>query len=271
MGRRVTSGVAGGNGLGALNIVSSTITSTQTNSDIVIEPNGTGDLYFNADTVRLGDENADVLLTTWGTSDAIINTNSGTNSGSIRIYNGANGNITLEPNGTGTIQLGTSASTPVSVAGSASINSASITATTTSTDSSSGALVVAGGVGVGENLNVDANLGVGGDLTIDGSLTVSSIAGISGYVSQDTAATLDDADKQYIVSNSTPITLTLPNTSTDGRTITVVDGNNFGTFNVTLARNTKTIGGLSEDLVLNVQNSRIELVYKNGDWKVFAS
>ena len=47
-----------------------------------------------------GDLNTDVTLTTDGTGDLTLNTNEGTNSGSIVIADGANGNISLTPNGT---------------------------------------------------------------------------------------------------------------------------------------------------------------------------
>lgn len=71
------------------------------NGNIEIEPNGTGDVYLTADTVRVGDSNANATITTNGTGDLILNTNSGTNSGSITIQDAANGNISVTPNGTG--------------------------------------------------------------------------------------------------------------------------------------------------------------------------
>jgi hypothetical protein len=45
-------------------------------------------------------------LTTDGAHDLILDTNSGTNSGTITITDGANGNINLAPNGTGQVQAG---------------------------------------------------------------------------------------------------------------------------------------------------------------------
>ena len=120
-------------------------------------------------------------------------------------------------------------------------------------------------------ISVTGNANISGTITTSGlTLSGGSLAGISGYVVQNTTASLSDIDRKYIVSNTAAIILTLPATSTDGRTIVVVDGNNFGSFNVTLGRNGKTIGGLSEDLVLNLSGSRVELVYRGGDWKVFA-
>ena len=82
------------------------ITSTG-NNPIVIAPDGTGDVHLNADSVRIGDNNADATIATRGTGDLLLTTNEGSaTEGIIRIYDGANGNITLTPNGTGQVQVG---------------------------------------------------------------------------------------------------------------------------------------------------------------------
>lgn len=88
-----------------LSLNGNTISSTDSNGNIVLAPNGTGDVQLDADTVRIGDSNANVTLTTNGTGDLILNTNSGTNSGSITIEDGVNGNIIIAPNGTGQVQI----------------------------------------------------------------------------------------------------------------------------------------------------------------------
>jgi hypothetical protein len=88
-----------------ININGNTISSTNTNGDILITPNGTGDVDLVTDTVVVGDANATATITTNGTGDLILNTNAGTNAGSITLANGANSNITLAPNGTGDIAL----------------------------------------------------------------------------------------------------------------------------------------------------------------------
>jgi len=93
-----------------LRLDGNTISSTDTNGNIVIAPNGTGDVQVDADTLRVGDSNANATLTTNGTGDLILNTNAGTNSGSITIQDAANGNIILAPNGSGRVEVsGTSA------------------------------------------------------------------------------------------------------------------------------------------------------------------
>ena len=87
---------------GDLDVNGQDIVSTS-NADIDIIPNGTGDINLGADTVQVGDNNADATITTQGTGDLTLNTNNGTNSGSIVIADGANNDITLTPNGSGDV------------------------------------------------------------------------------------------------------------------------------------------------------------------------
>jgi hypothetical protein len=78
---------------------------SDSNISLTIAPKGTGDVNIDADTVRIGDSNTDAVLTTNGTGDLTLSTNSGTNSGTIKIFDAANGNIELTPNGTGVVKL----------------------------------------------------------------------------------------------------------------------------------------------------------------------
>ena len=89
---------------GDLDVQTFSIVSTS-NQNVTIAPNGTGDVALDADTVRVGDQNANATITTNGTGDITINTNNGTNSGSIVILDGTNGNITITPNGTGSVVI----------------------------------------------------------------------------------------------------------------------------------------------------------------------
>ncbi len=88
-----------------ITIDGNTISSTDTNGNVVIAPHGTGDVQLDADTVRVGDSNADVTITTNGTGDLTLSTNAGTNSGVITIADAANGNISITPNGSGTVVM----------------------------------------------------------------------------------------------------------------------------------------------------------------------
>jgi sarcosine oxidase gamma subunit len=98
-----------------LRLDGNTVSSTDTNGNVVIAPNGTGDVQLDADTVRVGDAAAAATLTsngagaltvtTGGAADLTLSTNGGTTSGTVVIANGANGNITLTPDGTGDVIL----------------------------------------------------------------------------------------------------------------------------------------------------------------------
>ena len=88
-----------------LRLDANTISSTNSNGNIVLAPNGTGDVQVDADTLRVGDSNAAATITSNGTGNLTISTNSGTNSGSIVINQGVNGNIGITPNGTGEVDL----------------------------------------------------------------------------------------------------------------------------------------------------------------------
>ena len=90
-----------------------TISSTggDTNIDINVTPKGTGDVVLAGDTVKVGDSGAAAVLTsngagtltvtTGGATDLVLNTNSGTNSGSFTITDAANSDMTAAPNGYG--------------------------------------------------------------------------------------------------------------------------------------------------------------------------
>jgi len=89
---------------GNLDVNGNDIVSTS-NANIDIIPHGTGDVNLGADTVMVGDNNANATITTQGTGDLTLNTNSGTNSGTITIADGANGDISITPNGSGKVVI----------------------------------------------------------------------------------------------------------------------------------------------------------------------
>ena len=53
----------------------------------------------------MGENNTDTTITTNGTGDLILNTNGGTNAGTITMRDGANGDIIIETDGTGDVLL----------------------------------------------------------------------------------------------------------------------------------------------------------------------
>ena len=80
--------------------------------NIPLAPNGTGE-------VLIGSGSAAGDLTSSGAYDLIIDTNTGTNAGNITLTNGANGAITLTPNGTGVVAIEGSMNPSVSSTGKA--------------------------------------------------------------------------------------------------------------------------------------------------------
>ena len=78
--------------------------------NIPLAPNGTGE-------VLIGSGSAAGDLTSSGAYDLIIDTNTGTNAGNITLTNGANGAITLTPNGTGVVAIEGSMNPSVSSTG----------------------------------------------------------------------------------------------------------------------------------------------------------
>ena len=87
-----------------LSLNDTTISSLDTNADITLTANGTGSIAVSGP-LKVGTGSADGTITSNGAHDLKLNTNSGTNSGSIEIIDGANGNIIIENNGSGDILL----------------------------------------------------------------------------------------------------------------------------------------------------------------------
>jgi len=80
------------------------------NGNINLAPNGTGEIVVGA-----GDTAGDI--TSSGVQDLIIDTYGGINAGNITLTNGANGAITLTPNGTGVVAIEGSMNPSVSSTG----------------------------------------------------------------------------------------------------------------------------------------------------------
>ena len=80
------------------NAPSISATGGDSNIDVGISPKGTGEC-------KIGTGAANATLTSSGAHDLILDTNSGTNSGTITITDGSNGNINIAPNGTGEAQV----------------------------------------------------------------------------------------------------------------------------------------------------------------------
>jgi hypothetical protein len=68
------------------------------NGNITFAPNGTGEIV-------IGSGSASGKITSNGAYDMVLDTNAGTNSGTITITDGVDGNIAITPNGTGEVDI----------------------------------------------------------------------------------------------------------------------------------------------------------------------
>jgi hypothetical protein len=278
MARKVSGGLTGSPSVGALNVAPTAVVTAASNQDITLSPAGTGSVVFTNNAIlnsqndlRFGD--ADSSNWVAFQAPATIGTNvTWTLPNSDGTAPGAGvSNQVLSTDGSGTLSWITPNVSLVDQTTSSTTHFVTLTTTTTDTtittlNRSSTKLTFQPSTGTLTATAISATTA-----TVTGVLTATGgTSGIVGYTVQTTGTTLQDTDRLYLVANTAAITLTLPATSTNGRTIILSDGNNFTSFNVTVARNGKTIGGLAENLILNVRGSKVELVHYNNDWKVFA-
>ncbi len=170
-----------------------------------------------------------------------------------------------------------------------------------STDSFTGALRVAGGVGIGQNLNVGGTANFGGNLAVSSTGHITLAKGTTGqrpgapvtgmirfntdtnafegyiadtwsdvggggrpWIIRNTAYTAQNNDRIIVNTQSTPVTITLPANPNTGDTIRFLDG--AGTFdfnNLTVARNGQLIMGDAEDLIVNNRFAGFQIVFYN--------
>jgi hypothetical protein len=233
---------------------SGTITINQgANSDIIITPNGTGDVDLIADTVQIGDLNTAATLTTNGTGNLVLNTNQGTNSGSITVTQGANANIVLAPNGTGRVSLETDTMILGDAGAAATIttNGAGSLTLNTNNNNNSGTIVI----NQGANGNIVLTPNQAGDVHVDA----------------DTLRVGDLNAGSVITTNGTGNLVLSTNNGTNSGTIQINSGANSGiaitpngTGDVVLEADTIRLGDLNStatvtthgtgDLVLNTGN-----------------
>jgi hypothetical protein len=77
-----------------------------------------------------------------------------------------------------------------------------------------------------------------------------------------TSANINAGERIFANSTSAAFTLTLPTTPIEGDTVQIIDvAGMFSLNSVTVARNGEKIQNLEEDLVLNLDNTAITMIY----------
>lgn len=128
-----------------------------------------------------------------------------------------------------------------------------------------GALTVAGGIGVGRDLYV------GGTIYQNG-LPISA-TGTFDWVNTNSNYTATSGIHIFVDTSIASFTITLPATPKIGDNVTFIDyTGSFGTNNLTFDRNGKLIMGLAENLIIDVPNAANFLIYSGSTvgWKIGA-
>ena len=86
-------------------ITDNTIATSASNANLELSAAGTGNIILDTDLVSVGGGSEVGHISSNGAFNLLLSTNGDTDSGSIEIVDGANGNITIENNGTGDILL----------------------------------------------------------------------------------------------------------------------------------------------------------------------
>jgi hypothetical protein len=192
--------------------------SGETNVDVHIKPKGSGE-------TRIGTGAAAATLTTDGAHDLVLDTNSGTNSGSITITDAANGNITITPNGSGNIVLDG--------------------LTFPNADGSADNFLKTNGSGTLSFAEVSGG-------TSWQAVKTSNFTAVAG-------------EGYFCNTTSAAFTLTLPSSPTIGDEVSFIDyAGTFDTNNLTIGRNSEKIQGDAADLTVNVERAANTLVYTDG-------
>ena len=146
-------------------------------------------------------------------------------------------------------------------------------------------------VGIGTT-NPQEKLDLVGNLKISGGISVGGTTGTSGQVLKSTGIGLEwgtggggvaawsrktttytavSGDRIIADTSGGTFTITLPATPTTGDNVTFADGANWATNNLTVARNSSTIEGLTEDLILDINGIILDFVYDGTTWEIYPS
>ena len=225
------------------------------NINLELRPKGTGE-------VKIGTGSATATLTSSGAYDLTLDTNGGTNSGTITITDGANGAITATPNGTGEVVVGGNTN-PGTLVLNCESNSHGIKLQSPPHSSSQSYTLKfpTGNVTADRFLKVASVTGSG--TTGVGQLSFAEVSGGTSYQAVKTSGFTAVAGEGYFCNTtSAAFTATLPGSATIGDEITFIDyAGTFDTNNLTVGRNSHNIQGAAADLTVSTERAGFTLVY----------
>ena len=225
------------------------------NIDLALSPKGSGEIV-------VGTGSAASTITSSGAYDLILDTNSGTNSGTITITDGADGNITATPNGTGVVAVGGNTN-PGTLQLNCENNSHGIKLQSPAHSSSQSYTLKfpTGNVTADRFLKVASVTGSG--TTGVGQLSFAEVSGGTSWQAVTTTnATMAAGEGYFVNTTSGAITMTLPGSATQGDEISIIDyAGTFDTNNLTVGRNSHKIQGSAADLTVSTERAGFTLVY----------
>ena len=225
------------------------------NIDLQIAPKGSGELV-------VGTGSAAPTITSAGAYDLTLDTNSGTNSGTITITDGADGNITATPNGTGVVAVGGNTN-PGTLQLNCESNSHGIKLQSPPHSGSQSYTLKfpTGNVTADRFLKVASVTGSG--TTGVGQLSFAEVSGGTSWQAVTTTnATMAAGEGYFVNTTSGAITMTLPGSASQGDEISIIDyAGTFDTNNLTVGRNSHKIQGSAADLTVSTERAGFTLVY----------
>ena len=225
------------------------------NINLELRPKGTGE-------VQIGTGAATATLTSSGAYDLTLDTNGGTNSGTITITDGANGAITATPNGTGEVVVGGNTN-PGTLVLNCESNSHGIKLQSPAHSSGQSYTLKfpTGNVTADRFLKVASITGSG--TTAVGQLSFAEVSGGTSWQAVKTSTFTAVAGEGYFVNTTSgAITMNLP-AGTLGDEIVFIDyAGTFDTYALTIAANgSEKIAGSTADLTVSIERAGNTLVY----------
>jgi len=237
---------------------SGTITLTDaSNGNITLAPEGTGEVVVGSGS-SAGD------ITSSGTQDLILDTNAGTNSSNITITDGANGDVTVNPNGSGDFVIaGNSTQAGTIVLGADTDDTGSFSASFAPgvlTENTAYILPTAFAGTTGDVMtSTDAGVLSWATPAAGGTSWQAVVVGAGG------SSTAVAGEGYFINTTSDVHTLNLPTSPTIGDEVNVIDyAGTFDTNNLTVGRGGEKIAGATADLTVATERAGFCLVYTDG-------